>query len=60
MYSFINLLFSSDIFMIFSLFFSMFIIATIAGAALVVFVLLCYLYFNKIRKEYRKAITVIT
>ena len=60
MYSFINLLFSSDIFMIFSLSFSMFIIATIAGAALVVFVLLCYLYFNKIRKKYRKAITVIT
>ena len=38
----------------------MFIIATIAGAALVVFVLLFYLYFNKIRKKFRKAITVIT
>ena len=60
MYSFINLLFSSDIFMIFSLFFSMFIIATMPGAAVVVFVLLFYLYFNKIRKKYRKAITVIT
>ena len=46
--------------MIFSLFFSMFIIATMPGAALVVFVLLFYLYFNKIRKKYRKAITVIT
>ena len=57
MYSFINLLISTDILLIIS-FFLMFIV-TIVVIALVL-ISLFYLYFNKIRKKGRGAITIIT
>ena len=53
MYSFINLLVSTDIFLIISYFFSMFIITIIVAVAFVVLISLFYSYFNKIRKKSR-------
>ena len=55
MYSFIDLLFSIDIFMTVSLFFSMFVITIIVAVALVVFISLFYLYVNKIRKKMKRS-----
>ena len=57
MYSFINLLISTDILLIIS-FFLMFIVTIVAIA--LVLISLFYLYSNKIRKKSRGAITIVT
>ena len=57
MYSFVNLLISTDILLIIS-FFLMFIVTIVAIA--LVLISLFYLYSNKIRKKSRGAITIVT
>ena len=60
MYFFINFIISTDIFLIISFFFSMFIFTIIVVVAFIVLISLFYLYSDKIRKKCREAVKIIT